>query len=215
MAAVADGELSEEAFAWFLSQQLVRLQYVQGSIRILKRRFMANRHKAFCDAWLAENENAMSWTKDILQMTAADIEPGKLPNHSTFPRLVFESAFDDLKAAPSVKAQMKFERDAVNREHIAVAVAAVASGSWVTHVLTMRVLENHTLRGNVYDAWVEALSSTEVDERAETLMTLADDLSTGETDLVRSGMTKRFIAGCRGEGAILSAAMKTDEAVRG
>lgn len=208
--AVAQGDLSEEAFAWYLSQQLVRLEFAEGSIKILKRRFMAERHKALCDAWLEENENAVSWTKDLLQLTAAEIQPLKKPAPGTFPRLRFESAFDDIKAAPAVKRQMRFERDAVNRDHIAVAVASVASGCWVTHVLSEHVSRHHTLQGNTYDAWVEAMTSDEAGRRAATLLTLADELSTGEIQQVLSGMTAHFVRGCRGEADILSAAMRAD-----
>ena len=67
-----------------------------------------------------------------------------------------------------MKRQMRFERDAVNRDHIAVAVASVASGCWVTHVLSEHVSRHHTLQGNTYDAWVERAAARRPFSRSPT-----------------------------------------------
>ena len=80
----------------------MRLRILEGSIKILKRRVMAERHKALFQTPASKRKRRTppSLDKDLLQLTAAEIQPQKKPAPGTFPGFGFESAFDDIRRRP-------------------------------------------------------------------------------------------------------------------
>lgn len=204
--AMTTGRLDKDAFVWYMQQNLVRLEHAEGTVRILQRRFMTKRHKSFCEDWINDIRSMQAWSKDMLQMSTGGDKAAAAPATGTFPRLAVGGTFDDLRADPAVRNQLRFERNAANRLHLAVALAAVAS-YWVTSErLSTWMNERMTLRGNVYDIHMESLSDVSLKTRAGLILQLADELAAQESPRIAQEMTACFLEGCSGEIAVYRAA---------
>ena len=109
-----------------------------------------------------------------------------------------------------MKRQMRSERDAVNRDHIAVAVASVASGCWVTRPPRARLPATHTLQGEHLRRVGGGDDLGRRGRRAATLSRSPDESLHGRNLTGPLRHDRALRAGCRGEADILSAAMQAD-----